>query len=81
MFRQTYIHQSGVDVVAALAVDGDEEGQASVRRKAVHEAVLVLVPRQQCDAAVLRLGLGRHRVQRLGGETHARKLSMTSQRD
>lgn len=62
---QTYVHQGGVDVVAALSVYGDEEGQASVGRKAVHEAVLVLVPRQQRDAAVFGLRLRGHRVQRL----------------
>lgn len=58
--RHTYIHQSGVDVVAAFAVYCDEEGEASVGRKAVHEAVLVLVPRQQCNAAVFRLRLRSH---------------------
>lgn len=57
---QTYIHQSGVDVVAALAVYRDEEGEAPVGGQAVHEAVLILVPRQQRDAAVFRLRLGSH---------------------
>lgn len=63
--KRTYIHQSGVDVVAALSVYGDEEGEAPVGRKAVHEAVLVLVPWQQGDAAVFGLRLRSHRVQRL----------------
>lgn len=64
----TYIHQSSVDVVAALSVYGDEEGEAPVGRKAVHEAVLVLVPWQQGNAAVFGLRLGSHRVQRLRGD-------------
>ena len=62
----TYVHECGVDVVGALSVDGDEEGQAPVGGQAVHEAVLLLVPGQQRDAAVLWLGLGGHRVQGLG---------------
>lgn len=57
---QTYIHQSCIDVVAALPVYGNEEREASVRRKAVHEAVLILVSRQQSDTAVFRLRLRSH---------------------
>lgn len=49
----TYIHEGGVDVVGALSVNGDEEGQAAVGRQHVHAAVLLVVPRQQSDAAVL----------------------------
>lgn len=56
----TYIHQSGIDVVAAFSVYRNEEGKASIRRKAVHKAVLILVSRQQCDAAVFRLRLRSH---------------------
>ncbi len=62
MCEQPYVHERGVDVVAALSVDGDEEGQAAVRRKNVHTAVLLMVPRQQCDAAVLHPQRGRHHV-------------------
>ena len=65
MYGNTYIHESGVDVVAALAVDGDEERQTAVRRQHVHEAVLLVVPWQQGDAAVFRLRLGCHGVQGL----------------
>lgn len=63
--RDTYIHESRVDVVTALPIDGDEEGQAAIRRQRVHEAVLLVVPGQQGDAAVLGLGLWCHRVQGL----------------
>lgn len=65
----TYIHQSRIDVVAALSVYGDEEGEAPVGRKAVHEAVLVLVPWQQGNAAVFGLRLRSHWVQRLCGDS------------
>lgn len=72
----TYIHQRSVDVVAAFSVYGDEEGEASVGRKAVHEAILILVSRQQSDAAVLRLRLGSHRVQRLHDDEDIRRKCM-----
>lgn len=71
--KRTYIHQSSVDVVAALSVYGDKEGEAPVRRKAVHEAVLVLVPWQQGDAAVFGLRLRSHRVQRLRGRQREKR--------
>lgn len=58
----TYIHQSCIDVVAALPVYGNEERKASVRRKAIHEAVLILVSRQQSDTAVFGLRLRSHRI-------------------
>ncbi len=56
----TYIHERCIDVVAALSVDGDEEGQAAVRREVVHEAVLVVISRKECNAAVFRLRLRGH---------------------
>lgn len=59
---QTYIHQSSIDVVTAFPVYCNEEGKASVRWKAIHEAVLILVSRQQSNAAVFRLRLRSHRV-------------------
>ena len=65
--RGTYVHERCVDVVAALAVDGDEEGQAAVGRKHVHAAVLLVVSGKQGDAAVLHPQGGGHHVQRLGG--------------
>lgn len=63
--EDTYIHEGSVDVVAALPVDGDQEGQTAVWRQHVHEAVLLVVPGQQGDAAVLWLRLRGHRVQGL----------------
>lgn len=56
----TYIHESSVDVVAAFSVYCDEEGKASIWRKAIHKAVLILVSRQQCNAAVFWLRLRSH---------------------
>lgn len=45
-FRLSYIHECSVDVVAAFSIDGDEEGQAAVRRQHIHAAVLLMVPWQ-----------------------------------
>lgn len=39
-----YVHQGCIDVVAALSIDGDEEGQAAVGRQDVHAAVFLMVP-------------------------------------
>lgn len=50
--KWAYIHESGVDVVAALPVDGDEERQAAVRRQDVHAPVFLMVPGQKRDATV-----------------------------
>lgn len=61
----TYVHEGSVDVVGALSVDGDEEGQAAVGRQHVHAAVLLVVTWQQSNAAVLHTQCGRHHVQRL----------------
>lgn len=41
------VHQRCVDVVAAVHLRGDEEGQGSVRRQHVHAPVLLSVPGQQ----------------------------------
>lgn len=65
----TYVHQRSVDVVGALAVDGDEERQAAIRRQDVHAAVLLVVSRQQSDAAVLHTQCRRHHVQSLCVDT------------
>lgn len=63
----SYIHERRVDVIGALPVDGDEEGEAAVWRKDVHAAVLLVVPRQQGDAAVFHPQRGSHHVQSLSG--------------
>lgn len=68
----THVHERSVDVVATLPVDGDEEGQAAVRRQDVHAAVLLVVPRQQRDAAVFHAQCRRHHVQGLQDSTQTR---------
>lgn len=65
----TYIHKGSVDVVAALAVDSDKEGQAAVRRQHVHAPVLLMVPWQQSDAAVFHTQRRRDHVQSLSKNT------------
>lgn len=64
-WRGAHVHEGRVDVVAALAVDGDEEGQAAVGRQDVHAAVLLVVTGQQRDAAVFHAQGRRHHVQGL----------------
>lgn len=59
------VGQRGVDVVVALSLRGDEEGQRAVRRQHVHAPVLLAVPGHQGDAALLHVQVGGHRVQRL----------------
>lgn len=63
----SYIHERSVDVIGALPVDGDQEGEAAVWRKDVHAAVLLMVPGQQGDAAVLHPQRGSHHIQSLSG--------------
>lgn len=60
-----HVSQGRVDVVAGVPVGGDEEGQAAVGWQHVHAAVLVPVPGQQGDAALLHVQRRRDRVQRL----------------
>lgn len=70
----SYIHERCVDVIGALPIDGDEEGEAAVWRKDVHAAVLLMVPRQQGNAAVLHPQGGSHHIESLSGlkpELHA----------
>lgn len=62
-----HICQGCIDVVVGVTIGGDEEGQAAVRRQDVHAAVLVPVPGQQGDAALLHIQRRRDRVQRLQG--------------
>lgn len=66
----TYIHERCIDVIGALAVDGDQEGEAPVGRQDVHAAVLLMVPGQQSNAAVLNPQCGSHHVQGLRVAKH-----------
>lgn len=63
----SYIHERSVDVIGALPVYGDQEGEAAVRGQDVHAAVLLVVPGQEGDAAVLHPQRGSHHVQSLWG--------------
>lgn len=67
------VGERGVDVVAALSVGGDQEGQGAVRRQDVHAAVLLAVPRHQRNAALLHIQVRSHRVQRLREEEEERQ--------
>lgn len=67
------VGEGGVDVVVALALRGDQEGQRSVGREHVHAAVFLPVPGQQRDAALLHVQVRGHRVQRLGGTKEREK--------
>lgn len=66
IFRSdTYVHECSVDVVGALPIDGDQEWEAAVRWQDIHAAVLLVVSRQQGDAAVLHPQRGCHHIQSL----------------
>jgi len=65
---QEAVGERRVDVVAAFALGGDEEGQRAVRRQDVHAAVLLAVPRHQRNAALLHIQVRGHRVQSLREE-------------
>lgn len=54
-----------VDVVAALSLGGDQEGQGAVWRQDVHATILLAVPGHQRYAALLHIQVGSHRVQSL----------------
>lgn len=71
----SYIHERRVDVIGALPVDGDQEGEAPVGRQDVHAAVLLVVPGQQSNAAVLYPQRGSHHVQGLQAEKHNERWS------
>lgn len=61
-----------IDVVAALAVSGDQEGQGAVRRQDVHASVLLSVPGHQRNAALFHIQVRGHRVQSLKVEDKER---------
>lgn len=61
----SHVGQGCVDVVVGVSVSGDKEGQAAIRGQHIHAAVLVSVPGQQSDAALLHVQRRRDRVQRL----------------
>lgn len=48
-----YVHQGRIDVVAGFSIHRDEEGQAAVQGQDIHAPILVMVPGQEPDAAVL----------------------------
>lgn len=50
-----HVSQGRIDVVVGVPIGGDEERQAAVGRQDVHAAVLVAVPGQQGDAALLHV--------------------------
>lgn len=60
-----YVHQCGIDIVAGLSVHRDKEGQAAVQRQDIHAPVLIVIPRQEPDAAVLGSDTGGHDVEGL----------------
>lgn len=62
------VGERGVDVVVALALGGDQEGQGAVGRQHVHAAVLLAVPGHQGNAALLHIQVRSHRVQSLMDE-------------
>lgn len=62
------VSECRVDVVVALALSGDQECQGAVGRQHVHAAVLLPVPGEQGDAALLHVQVRGDRVQRLEEE-------------
>lgn len=56
------ISKCSINVVVALSFSGDEERQGTIWRKNVHTAVLLTVPRQQCDATLFNVQVRCHRV-------------------
>lgn len=60
-----YIHQCCIDVVAGFSIHRDEEGQAAVQRQDIHAPILIMVPGQEPNAAVLRPDAGSHDVEGL----------------
>lgn len=67
-----HVSQGRVDVVVGVPISGDEEGQAAVGWQDVHAAVLVPVPGEQGDAALLHVQRRRDRVQCLQGAAEER---------
>lgn len=63
-----YIHQCRIDVVARFSIHRDEEGQAAVQRQDIHAPILIMVPWQETDAAVLRPDARSHDVEGLWGQ-------------
>lgn len=54
------VGERSVDVVVALSLCGDEEGQGAVGRQDVHAPVFLAVPGHQGDAALLHIQVGSH---------------------
>lgn len=62
-----YIHQCCINVVAGLSIHRDEEGQAAIQRQDIHAPILIMVPGQEPDAAILRPDARGHYVECLWG--------------
>lgn len=67
--NETYVHQRCIDVIAGLAVNRNEERQAAVYSEDVHATVLIVVTREQTNAAVLRTNTRCHYIQSLRKKT------------
>lgn len=59
------ISKRRVDVIVALSVGGNQEGQGAVRRQYIHAAVLLAVPGHQGNAALLHVQVRSYGVQGL----------------
>lgn len=59
------VHQRCIDVIAGLAINRNEERQASVHCEDVHAAVFIMVTWEKANAAVLWTNTRRHYIQSL----------------
>lgn len=59
------VGEGGVDVVVALPLCCNQEGEGAIGRQDVHAAVLLSVSGQEGDAALFHIQVGSHRVERL----------------
>lgn len=62
------VSESSVDIIVALPLRRNQEGQGAIGWQNVHAAVLLSVPWQQSDAALFHIQVGGHRVERLQTE-------------
>lgn len=57
------VGEGGVDVVVALPLCCNQEGEGAIGRQDVHAAVLLSVSGQEGDAALFHIQVGSHRVE------------------